>query len=86
MTLNRLRIRVSVFWHQQDLIRAQSKLIRLLKQQRNEMALHQTRELHELVGAFLICLETPEIDVRDELAAMEQALGERLAVLEEHIL
>lgn len=86
MTLNRLAVRVSMFWHQQDLIRAQAKLIRLLKEQRNEQQLRQMRELQGLVSAWLVCLETPELDMRDSLAAMEQALGERIAVLEEHLL
>lgn len=86
MTLNRLAVRVGMFWHQQELIRAQAKLIKIYRQQRGQAHLDHCRELHGLISAWLICLETPEVDMRDSLAAMEQALSERVAVLEEHIL
>ena len=86
MTLTSLAVRLSILRDREQLIRHQSKLIRLLKEQRNVQQLNHTRELQGLVSAWLICLEKPELDMRDDLAALEQALGERVAVLEEHVL
>jgi hypothetical protein len=64
---------------QMEVIRAQNHTIRQLR-------LDHVREMHGITLAWLISMETPETDLRYEVAAMEQVLGNQVAALEEHVL
>lgn len=48
--------------------------------------LEYNREMRALVCSWLISLETPETDMRHDLAQLDNALGNRVAELEEHVL
>lgn len=81
---------------QRDIIRRQEKytdkLNELLDRQQQQIDrlhqfnLEQTRDMQGLAYAWLIHCDNPEIDMRPELVEKCQALGEQIAVLEEHIL
>ena len=71
---------------QQKVIREQQDIIRSLRSQLEQKNLDYLKEMEGFCSAFLICLEQPEIDVRDELSALLTAFSEHIAVMEEHVL
>lgn len=71
---------------QDELITAQQKMIDMQTAELNRVHLEYTREMQGVVCAWLIGLESPEVDRREDLAEFEKALAHRIAVLEEHIL
>ena len=50
-----------------------------------QMQLDHFLDMHGLVASWLISIESPELDVRDDLVRLEQDLGHRIAALEEHV-
>lgn len=89
MTLiQRLRVlpRIIDLMHAQDaLIVTQRNLIRNMQQQMDRQALSHFRELQGLTTAWLIHHETPEVDMRDDLAEFARDLSVHIARLEEHV-
>ena len=94
MTLTR---RVRSFIDQKRLIDHQWKLLSLAGRKLIEqeeaiddriaaLKLEHFREVQGMAAAWLISLEQPELDIRDDLAALERKLGIQIAKLEEHIL
>jgi hypothetical protein len=88
---------VRSFIDQKRLIHQQWNIIalaarKLLEQEENIQArinaieLEHYREMQGIICAWLINLETPELDVRGDLAALESNLGLQIAQLEEHVL
>jgi hypothetical protein len=80
------RARLSLLEDQQILIRS---LWRTISQQEDELRrlkLEHLRDKQGLVAGWLLHCETPEIDMRDELVALEQAFAHGVAKLEEHVL
>lgn len=71
---------------QNNLIAAQRALIESQRQQLHRQALNHTRELQGLVAGWLIHCDTPETDLRPELAELERDLCCQIARLEEHVL
>lgn len=71
---------------QNHLIAAQRALIESQREQLHQQALDHTRELQGLVAGWLIHCDTPETDLRPELAELEQDLCWQIARLEEHVL
>lgn len=70
----------------EDVIELQEKKIALLQADLIRAHLEYNRELRALVSSWLINLETPEVDMRPDLAQLDVALGNRVAELEEHVL
>jgi hypothetical protein len=58
----------------------------MLETQLNEKNLQYLQEMEGFCAAFLIALDNPELEVRDELSALLTAFSEHIAVLEEHVL
>ena len=56
-----------------------------ISEQINAIRLEHYREVQGLVCAWLINLETPELDVRADLAALESNLRNQIAQIEEHV-
>lgn len=52
--------------------------------QMDEMALNFARAQRELAIAFRIAVETPEIDIRDDLDRLISDLSDQIALAEEH--
>ena len=71
---------------QDTIITSQSQLITTLQRERAEMQLDFAREMQGVFASWLISIEMPETDMRETLAAAEQALAEKIAMLEEHVL
>jgi hypothetical protein len=87
MTLIRRLLRTIDLLHvQNNLILAQRALISQQREQLNRQALEHTRELQGLVAGWLIHCDTPETDLRPELAELEHDLCVQIARLEEHVL
>lgn len=86
MTLATLFRATSLLQHQQRIIELQEKKIALLEADLIRVHLEYNRELRALVSSWLINLETPEVDMRPDLAQLDVALGNRVAELEEHVL
>ena len=63
---------------QQQLIADQNHMLRKIR-------LEHQREMHGLVSAWRIHMETPEIDLRDDITALATELGNQIAALEEHV-
>lgn len=89
MTLTRRLRRVLNLLHiierQDALIAAQASLIQNLSQQLTQVNHDYLMEMRGMVGAWLISQESPEIDLREELALTDRALADRAAALEEHL-
>jgi hypothetical protein len=68
------------------LIERQNAFIQLQNRQIQQQQLEHARDLRGIVAAWLINLEQPEIDVRQDLAEFDTVLGHRIASIEEHIL
>lgn len=86
MTLARLFNLRAVLRCQDELIEAQQKVIDLQREELERVHLEYTREMQGVVCAWLIGLERPEVDLREDLAAFDTALAHRIALLEEHVL
>ena len=71
---------------QDSLIVAQRALIAQMQQQMDRMTLSHARELQGMTAAWLIHHESPEVDLRDDLAALDRDLSVQIARLEEHVL
>ncbi len=71
---------------QQNTIRIQQQRINMLETDLAEKNLQYLREMEGFCAAFLLSLEEPEIDIRDELSSLLQAFSEHIAVTEEHVL
>ena len=85
MTLISLLKHMRLLEQQNMLIQQQAALIEKLERELNTVRLDSLREQRGMIGAWLISIEQPEIDVRTELAQLDNALGNRIATLEEHI-
>lgn len=86
MTLATLFRAASLLQHQQRIIELQEETIARREQELIRVHLEYNRELRALVSSWLINLETPEVDMRPDLAQLDVALGNRVAELEEHVL
>ncbi len=64
---------------------AHDLLIHDLLDEIRQLKLDHTRGMHGIVLGWLLSMERPEVDLRDEVVAMERSLGDTLAVLEEHV-
>lgn len=51
----------------------------------NNLRLDHLREIQGMASAWLISLEKPEMDIREDLVALESKLGHQIAALEEHV-
>ena len=71
---------------QEELITAQRTLISQMREQLDRQALSHVRELQGMTAAWLIHHESPEVDLRDDLAALDRDLSVQIARLEEHVL
>ncbi len=75
---------------QWQLIQAQRELIQSLKDthatETNALELEHNREMQGMICGWLISLEKPEVDMRETLVALEYALGDKIASIEEHLL
>jgi hypothetical protein len=71
---------------QQRLILTQAQMIADQHQQLRAMQLEHARELQGMVSGWLINLEQPEVDVREDLSELEADLANSIAALEEHVL
>ena len=86
MTLIRRWLRIlNILEAQQNLIQSQQKLIEDQNHELRRLHLEHVREMHGVVSSWRIHMETPEIDLRDEVDALAATLGERAAILEEHV-
>lgn len=87
MTLIRRLARITRILEQQsELIDKQAQFINLQEHRIQRLHLDYLNEIHGLVAGWLISIEQPEVDVRDDLAELEQQIAHRAAVLQEHIL
>lgn len=66
---------------QSEMIRERDQLLRIYE----AAILHHQRAMLDLATAFRISMETPEIDLRDELDAMIRNLSDQVAQTEEHV-
>lgn len=71
---------------QQSLIEAQQRMIREQQQEKARLRLDYTRQLLGVVSSWRIHMESPEIDLRDDVTALADELANQTATLEEHIL
>lgn len=71
---------------QAQLIQAQQQIIASQEQQLHAVHLEHLRDMRGIVSAWLLNLEQPEIDLRHDLAELDQDLSRRAAILEEHVL
>jgi ATP-dependent RNA circularization protein (DNA/RNA ligase family) len=51
----------------------------------NAVKLEHMRTMQGMAAGWLINLEKPELDMRDEIAHLERTLAESIAVIEEHL-
>ena len=91
MTLiSRLLRSLEILRIQRDTIRVQRELIDNLKRTQVEAVqkteLEHLRMIQGMAAAWLISIEMPEKDIRDDLVTMERSLCFQIAALEEHIL
>lgn len=67
------------------LIESQANLILRQHAQMQAMEVEHYRELRGMIGGWLLSMETPEIDVRDDLATLDRELADRISLIEEHL-
>ncbi len=84
--LRYLRNLIDVTAAQDSLIVAQRALICQMREQLDRQALSHVRELQGMTAAWLIHHESPEVDLRDDLAKLDRDLSVQIAKLEEHVL
>lgn len=53
-------------------------------EEKKEIALEGAKALREIVQAWRISLEVPEIDLRDEVQALLTELEDKIAIMQEH--
>lgn len=86
MTLiGRLVRTLSLVRAQHALIEAQQQLIRTQRLQIAQVRLDYTRQMHGVVAAWRIHMETPELDLRDDVSDLAAELANQAATLEEHV-
>ena len=86
MTLIRSILRAfRLLEQQQHLINAQQRLIEDQNQRLQRLHLEHLREMRGLVAGWLIHHEQPEIDLREDLVALDRCLDNQAAWLEEHV-
>lgn len=81
-----LEIQQRLINQQQDLIANQQRLLDDQQHQHRRVHLDYLREMRGLVAGWLLHLEQPELDLRHDLAELDQVLGHKVAELEEHVL
>lgn len=87
MTLiSRLRRSLDIISAQQALIEAQRAMIETQRAENRRIRLHFTREMLGVVSSWRIHMETPEIDLRDDVTALADELANQTATLEEYVL
>ena len=91
MTLiRRLRSNIRLLQAQKATIRMQQELIldlaRTCGHSLRLQELEHLRTVQGMAAAWLISIEMPEKDIRDDLVTMERSLCFQIAALEEHIL
>jgi hypothetical protein len=84
--LRRLARADKIMNQQQLLLEMHGQLILDQHQEIRALKLEHAREMRGLVSCWLINAETPEVDLREDLALLERTLGNQAAALEEHIL
>ena len=72
-----------MFRHWDDLIvMAQKQQETIRNQRRAILELH--REMRDLANAWRISMESPELDIRDDVSGIINVLSDKIAQLEEH--
>jgi hypothetical protein len=67
------------------IIVSQQEDIEQLERERDSLKLEHMRTMQGMAAGWLIHIEKPEIDLRDEIAHLERTLAESIAVIEEHL-
>ena len=71
---------------QQALIEAQQAMIKQQREENRRMRLEYTKQMLGITSSWRIHMETPEIDLRDDVDGLAQELANQAATLEEHVL
>lgn len=71
---------------QQSLLEAQDRMIRQLRDDNARVRLDYTRQLLGVVSSWRIHMESPEVDLRDDVTALADELANQTATLEEYVL
>lgn len=69
----------------ENLIHAQNVLIEQQQRDNHRLRLDALKQQQGLVAGWLINLERPEIDLRDDLAELDREISDGIARLEEHV-
>ena len=86
MTLiRRLLLRAAGYQRLLRIARAQQQLLEDQRAEIQRLKLEHHREIQGIVSGWIINLESPEIDMRDELHLLLARLADHIAVLEEHV-
>ena len=83
--LRRAASTINLLESQQALITKQQRLIDDILHEIQSLKLEHNREMLGMVSAWRIHMETPEIDLRDDITALANELGNQIAALEEHV-
>ena len=67
-----------------DACNEQKDIIQRLNHEMAQMTLEHARNTRNLLESFLLCLETPEIDVREPILLGLRDLSDEIARMEEH--
>ena len=86
VVLNRAGRTLNLLERQNQLILSQDDLIERQRRRILELKLEHNRELLGVFAAWRIHMETPEIDLRDDITALATELGNQIAALEEHVI
>ena len=81
----RLRRSLNLLNAQNQLIQRQQHLINMYEAELVRVKLEHMREVHGIASAWRIHMETPEIDLRDDITALATTLGNQIAAPEEHV-
>jgi hypothetical protein len=81
----RLRRSLDIIRAQQALIDAQREMINNQRIENARIRLDHCRQLLGLASAWRIHMETPELDLRDDLTVMCNDWADMVATLEEHV-
>ena len=76
----------SIMREQQELIRRQAAFIQAQADELVEIRLDHLREIEGLISGWLIHIEQPEVDLRDDLIQLADQCRNSVARLEEHVL
>lgn len=85
MTLTLMYRALKVIRGQRTIIDFQDIRIQQLKDELAAAHLEYNREIRALVCSWLISLEKPEIDMREDLVQLDTKLAYSIAELEEHV-